>query len=79
MDLYLVLMVSSLPLKIRWHGNTLSGGKVMEAIVIPRTEEILKMSRMRCQQERIRLKNEISFARGDETTGGPSSKDRLLL
>ena len=49
----------------------------MEAIVIPSTEEILKMSWMRCQQERIRLKNEISFARGDETTGGPSSKDRV--
>ena len=35
------------------------------------------MPSMRCQQERIRLKNEISFARGDETTGGPSNADRI--
>ena len=41
----------------------------MEDIVVPTTTEIFNMSSMRCQQERIRLKNEISFARGDETTG----------
>ena len=49
----------------------------MEAVFIPSPEEILNMSWMRCRQERIRLKNEISFARGDETTGGQSSKDRV--
>jgi hypothetical protein len=32
---------------------------------------------MRCQEERIRLKNEKSFARGDETTGGPSNTHRI--
>ena len=45
----------------------------MEDIVVPTTTEIFSMSPARCQQERIRLKNEISFARGDETTGGPSN------
>jgi hypothetical protein len=51
----------------------------MEAVFIPSTEEILNMSWMRCQQERIRLRNEISFARGDETTGGPPSKDKVAV
>jgi len=46
-------------------------------IRIPSTEEILNLSWPRCQQERIRLKNEISFARGDEIIGGPSSADRV--
>ena len=49
----------------------------MEEILIPSPAEILKMSLMRCQQERIRMKNEISFARGEETTGGPSSRARV--
>jgi len=49
----------------------------MEDIVVPTTTEIFKMSPARCQQERIRLKNEISFARGDETTGGPPNAERI--
>ena len=49
----------------------------MEEVIIPSTEQILNLSWVRCQQERIRLKNEISFARGDETVGGPSSTDRV--
>ena len=49
----------------------------MENIVVPTTTEIFSMSSMRCRQERIRLKNEISFARSDETTGGPSNIDRI--
>ncbi len=49
----------------------------MDEILIPTTSEILNMSSERCQQERIRLKNEISFARGDEVTGGPSNKDKI--
>jgi len=32
------------------------------------------MSEERCQSERIRLKNEISFARGSALWGGPSSE-----
>jgi hypothetical protein len=44
---------------------------------VPTKEEILKMSWARCQQERIRMRNEISFARGDETIGGPSSAARV--
>jgi hypothetical protein len=49
----------------------------VEDIVVPTTREIFNMSSMRCQQERIRMKNEISFARGDETTGGPSNANRI--
>jgi len=48
-------------------------------IYIPIKEEILTMSWVQCEQERIRLRNEISFARGDETTGGPSSTERVAM
>ena len=51
----------------------------MENIVVPTTTEIFNMSSLRCQRERIRLKNEISFARGDETSGGPSNTNRIAL
>jgi len=46
----------------------------MEEVAIPTIEEIGTMSRTRCQSERIRLKNEISFARGNATWGGPSNE-----
>lgn len=49
----------------------------MEDIVVPTTSEIFNMSSIRCQSERIRLKNEISFARGEEITGGRSNLDRI--
>ncbi len=49
----------------------------MEEILIPTISDILRMSLTYCQQERIRLKNEISFARGDETTGGPSNERKI--
>jgi hypothetical protein len=49
----------------------------MEDIVVPNTNEIFNMSSIRCQSERIRLKNEISFARGDETIGGRYNPDRI--
>jgi hypothetical protein len=49
----------------------------MEEILISTTSEILSMSLSRCLDDRIRLKNEISFARGDETTSGPSNKDKI--
>lgn len=49
----------------------------MEAYLIPETREIATMSRSRCQQMRIRLKNEISFARGDETVGGHSRENDI--
>jgi hypothetical protein len=51
----------------------------MGAVHIPSTGEILAMSWTYCQQERIRLRNEISFARGEETTGGPSSTERVAM
>ncbi len=35
------------------------------------------MSRALCERERIRLKTEVSFARGDAMWGGPSA-DRML-
>jgi hypothetical protein len=49
----------------------------MEEILIPTTSEIFDMSSTRCLQERLRLRNEISFARGDEATGGPSNKEKI--
>ena len=49
----------------------------MEQIIIPTTREIATMSWERCQHMRIRLKNEISFARGDEAMGGGSSKEAV--
>ncbi len=47
----------------------------MEQIIIPTTREIASMSSERCQYMRIRLKNEISFARGDEAIGGGSNEE----
>lgn len=49
----------------------------MEEIMIPTVYEIVNMTAERCQQERIRLRNEISFARSDETTGGPTNEGKL--
>jgi hypothetical protein len=46
----------------------------MQQVLIPTAEEIRLMARARCQSERIRLKNEISFARGNALWGGPSRK-----
>lgn len=46
----------------------------MQEVVIPVEEEICRMARTRCQSERIRLKNEISFARGNAMWGGPSTE-----
>jgi len=41
----------------------------MEQIIIPTAWEIATMSWERCQYMRIRLKNEISFAGGNEADG----------
>jgi hypothetical protein len=49
----------------------------MEEIVIPTVDEISAMSSQQCQLERLRLRNEISFARSDEATGGPSNLGRI--
>lgn len=46
----------------------------MQEVRIPTIREIEKMSHERCQSERIRLKNEISFARGSALWGGPSKE-----
>ena len=46
----------------------------MQQITIPTAREIATMSSERCQYMRIRLKNEISFARGDEAIGGGSNE-----
>ena len=46
----------------------------MQEVLIPAEEEICRMARTRCQSERIRLKNEISFARGNAMWGGPSTE-----
>ncbi len=42
----------------------------MEELIIPSKHEITRMSYTQCRRERIRLLNEIAFARGDETIGG---------
>jgi hypothetical protein len=49
----------------------------MEQIIIPTAWEIATMSWERCQYMRIRLKNEISFAQGDEAMGGGSSEEAV--
>jgi hypothetical protein len=49
----------------------------MQQVLIPTVEEIRAMARMRCRSERIRLKNEISFARGNALWGGPSSDETI--
>jgi hypothetical protein len=46
-------------------------------IVIPDCEDIATMSWPRLQRERLRLRNEISFARSDALVGGPSADDML--
>jgi hypothetical protein len=49
----------------------------MQEVFIPSAEEIRVIACMRCQSERIRLKNEISFARGNSLWGGPSSEQTI--
>jgi hypothetical protein len=49
----------------------------MEEVKIPTITEIGTMSRPHCQCERIRLKNEISFARGNAMWGGPSTEGTI--
>ena len=49
----------------------------MEQIIIPTACEISSMSWERCQYMRIRLKNEISCARGDEAIGGGSNEEAV--
>jgi hypothetical protein len=40
-------------------------------------KDICGMSRALCERERIRLKNEVSFARSDVMCGGPSAEATL--
>jgi hypothetical protein len=49
----------------------------MQEVLIPTVEEIRAMARARCQSERIRLKNEISFGRGNALWGGPSGQEKI--
>jgi hypothetical protein len=49
----------------------------MQQVIIPTVDEIASMSWERCQYMRIRLKNEISFARGDEAIGGGSNEEAI--
>jgi len=44
----------------------------MNDITVPAIDEIATMSWSRCHQERTRLRNELSFARGNALWGGPS-------
>jgi len=49
----------------------------MSDIIVPAIEEIATMSWSRCHQERTRLRNELSFARGNALWGGPSSDQEI--
>ncbi len=49
----------------------------MTDIIVPSIDEIATMSWGRCQQERTRLRNELSFARGNALWGGPSSDQQI--
>jgi hypothetical protein len=49
----------------------------MSDIIIPGINEIATMSWNRCHQERTRLRNELSFARGNALWGGPSSDQEI--
>jgi hypothetical protein len=49
----------------------------MDEIVIPSLKDICGMPRPLCERERIRLKNEVSFARGNAMCGGPSADTML--
>lgn len=50
----------------------------MDKILIPEVEQIAAMSLERCRLERMRLKNEISFARGNALWGGPSGEEQIV-
>ncbi|HTW87664.1 MAG TPA: hypothetical protein VMD75_06630 [Candidatus Binataceae bacterium] len=50
----------------------------MDKILIPAVEQIAAMSLERCRHERLRLKNEISFARGNALWGGPSGEEQIV-
>jgi hypothetical protein len=50
----------------------------MDDIVIPSPEEIETMSWVRCNSERTRLRNEVSFARGNSMWGGPSNEAQIV-
>jgi hypothetical protein len=49
----------------------------MEELIIPSEQEITRMSYTQCRRERIRLLNEIAFARGDETIGNECHDDKI--
>ncbi len=49
----------------------------MQQVITPTAREIATMSWERCQYMRIRMKNEISFARGDEAIGGGSNEEAI--
>jgi hypothetical protein len=51
---------------------------MLNEVIVPGRKQIATMSMERCRQERTRLKNEISFARGNALWGGPSSEDRIV-
>jgi hypothetical protein len=44
---------------------------------IPTLEEIAEMAPARLKIERVKLKNEISFRRGDAARGGPSKQGEI--
>ena len=51
---------------------------MLKDIAVPTFQQIASMSSDRCRQERTRLKNEISFARGNSLWGGPSAEEDIV-
>jgi hypothetical protein len=50
----------------------------MEELIIPSEQEISRMSYIRSQKERLRLLNEIVFARDDEEIGGAPHDETIM-
>jgi hypothetical protein len=49
-----------------------------ETIVLPEIEEIANWHSERCEVERTRLRNELSFIHGDRAHGGPSQENMAV-
>jgi hypothetical protein len=50
----------------------------MQNLSVPSIREIGFMSLVKIQRERVRLLNEISFARGEEAIGGKPCEETIL-
>lgn len=51
----------------------------MNEFMVPSSEEISTMSWDRCQYDRIRRRNELSFALGEGLWGGRSDEQKIAM